>query len=227
MAVFRVYMQIKRANHKMDLGRLIILPVFGILLVANIAGVYGDAKAIEPVSTIKVATLIHRLLLVCFYALLVFLYFIRSEARSTAKSFITKSIAVIATFLPFAIPMLSRPSDNPSVMFSASLVTICGIAIALYSLSTLGGNFSIIPQARRLVQTGPYKLVRHPVYLGELISIFGIVLARPSTIALATYCLLAALLIYRAFQEERLLAGIFPEYTTYTLGRARFIPGIF
>ncbi len=112
-------------------------------------------------------------------------------------------------------------------MFLASLVTICGIAIALYSLSTLGGSFSIIPQARRLVQTGPYKLVRHPVYLGELISILGIVLARPSAITMAIYCLLTALLIYRALWEEKLLADIFPEYETYSLRRARFIPGVF
>ena len=212
---------------KMDMGRLTILPIFSLLLVANITGVFMDAKALEPVSTIKVARLIHHLLLACFNALLVFLYLIRSAARSTTKSLFAKTIAVIATFLPFTIPMLSRPSDNPNILLLASLVTIFGIAIAICSLSTLGGSFSIIPQARRLVQTGPYKLVRHPVYLGELISILGIVLARPSAIAMAIYVLLIALLFYRALQEEKLLAGIFPEYETYSLRRARFIPGIF
>jgi len=211
----------------MDLGRLIILPVFGLLLVANIAVVYNDIKALMPVNTIKVATLIHHLLLLCFYALLVLLYVIRFSAKSTTRSFVTKTMAVVATFLPFIIPLLSRPSDNPSILLLSSLVTICGISIALYSLSTLGRSFSIIPQARRLVQAGPYKLVRHPVYLGELISIFGVVLARPSSMALAVYCLLVALLIYRAVQEEKLLAGIFPEYETYCLRRARFLPGVF
>jgi len=214
-------------TYKMDMGRLTILPIFSLLLVANITGVYGDAKTLEPISTIKVITLINRLLLVCFYALLVFLYFIRSSARSTTNSLFAKAIAVIATFLPFTIPLLSRPSDNPNILLLASLVTIFGIAIALYSLRTLGRSFSIIPQARRLVQTGPYKLVRHPVYLGELISILGIVLARPSAITMAIYCLLIALLLYRALQEEKLLAGIFPEYDTYSLRRARFIPGVF
>lgn len=214
-------------TYKVDIGRLVILPIFSLFLVANITAVFTDAKALEPVSTIKVATLIHHLLLVFFNALLVFLYLIRSAARLTTQSLFAKSIAVIATFLPFTIPLLSRPSDNPNILFLASLVTIFGIVIALYSLSTLGRSFSIIPQARKLVQTGPYKLVRHPVYLGELISILGVVLARPSTITIAIYCLLTALLIYRAFQEEKLLAGIFPEYETYFLRRARFIPGVF
>jgi protein-S-isoprenylcysteine O-methyltransferase Ste14 len=118
-------------------------------------------------------------------------------------------------------------ADNPNILLLASLVTISGIAIAIYSLSMLGRSFSIIPQARKLVQTGPYKFVRHPVYLGELISILGVVLARLSIVAIALYCLLTALLIYRALQEEKLLAGIFPEYDTHFLRRARLIPGVF
>jgi protein-S-isoprenylcysteine O-methyltransferase Ste14 len=127
-------------------------------MVGSMIAVYGDVKALEPVSAIKVATLLNHLLLICFYALLVFLYFISSSARSTTKSFFTKTIAVISTFLPFTIPLLSRQTDNPIIMISACLVTIqSGIAISLYSLCTLGGSFSIIPQARGLVQTGSHK----------------------------------------------------------------------
>lgn len=213
--------------HKPDVGRLIIVPIFGLFMISNMIAVYGEAVALEPLSTIKVAALMNRLLLICFYALLVFLYIIRSSARSTTRSLFAKTMAIISTFLPFTIPLLSRPSDNPAIMVSAGLVTITGIIITLYSLSKLGGSFSIIPQARRLVQNGPYKYVRHPVYLGELISILGVVLARPSTMAMAIYFLLTALLIYRALHEEKLLAGIFPEYETYSLRRARFIPGIY
>lgn len=215
------------SKHKIDIGKIIILPIFGLLMVSNIWSLYWEAKALEPVSTLKIATLINRLFLVCFYAQLVYLYLIRSAATNTTRSYITKTIAVAATFLPFTIQLLSRPSDSPAVIFSATLVTIFGIAITLYSLGTLGTSFSIIPQARKLVQTGPYRLVRHPVYLGELISIFGVVLARPSGIAMAIYCLLVALLIYRAVNEEKLLADIFPEYKVYSFKRARFIPGIF
>ena len=91
----------------------------------------------------------------------------------------------------------------------------------------LGRSVSIIPQARSLVQNGPYKFVRHPLYLGELIAILGIVTARFSIYAMSVFCLLVALQIYRAMQEERLLAGTFPEYESYSLKRARFIPGIY
>lgn len=213
--------------HKMDIGRLVILPVFSSLLFINVFGFCEYVKALEPASTIKVARLIHLMLLLCFYSLVVFLYFMRYTAKSTANSLIAKAIAVIASFLPFAIPFLGSPSDNSDIMLFANLVTIFGMVVSIYSLSALGRNFSIIPQARTLVQTGPYKLVRHPLYLGEFIGLMGIVLARFSVSVMTVFCLIIALQIYRALQEERLLASIFPEYESYSLNKARFIPGIF
>ncbi len=214
-------------THKIDAGRLMIVPVFTLLLVMNIFGIHHDVKALEPVSTIKVATLMHRLLIVCFYVLFVFLYLVRRSAKATTNSFTAKIIAVVATFIPFAIPVLGRPINDLGIMLIADVVTILGMVITLYSLSALGRSVSIIPQARSLVQNGPYKFVRHPLYLGELIAISGIVMARFSIAAMSVFCLLAALQIYRAVQEERLLAGTFPEYESYSLKRARFIPGIY
>ncbi len=214
-------------THKMDVGRLLILPIFSLLAASSMAGVYADVKALEPINTSKVATLIHHMLLICFYSLVVFLYFTRSAARSTTKSLIAKTLAFITSFLPFAIPFLGRSSVHSGIMLSADLITIFGMTISLYSLGALGRSFSIIPQARTLVQTGPYKLVRHPLYLGELISLMGIVIARFSVSAMTIYCLIIALQIYRASQEERLLSDIFPEYESYSLKKARFLPGIF
>jgi protein-S-isoprenylcysteine O-methyltransferase Ste14 len=211
----------------MDIGRLTIVPIFSLLLVVNITGVYGDAKTLEPVSTIKIATLIHGMLVVCFYALVLFLYFMRSAAKSTIRSLAAKIVAMVSSFLPFAIPLLSKPLDNAGLMFLANLVTIFGMVISLYALNALGRSFSIVPQARTLVQTGPYKLVRHPLYAGEFISLMGIVLARFSISTMTIFCLIVVLQIYRAFQEERLLASAFPEYESYSLRKARFLPGIF
>ena len=51
----------------------------------------------------------------------------------------------------------------------------CGITWALYSLSYLGRRFSIVPEARGLVIDGPYRLARHPIYLGEILAGFGLV----------------------------------------------------
>ncbi len=211
----------------LDLGRLLILPVFTMLLVANILAVHEDMTFSGPFNAIWTAKLVHQVLLVCFYALIIYLYFIRSAASSTTRSYTAKIVAVAATFLPFLIPLTSQPLDDTEIILFASAVSVSGMAMTLYSLGALGKSFSIIPQARTLVQTGPYKFVRHPLYLGELISILGIVLGRFSISAIAIYFLIMALQIYRASQEERLLAGMFPAYASYALKKARFLPGIY
>jgi protein-S-isoprenylcysteine O-methyltransferase Ste14 len=102
-----------------------------------------------------------------------------------------------------------------------------GICFSLYALFVLGKNFSIIPQARSLVQRGPYKLIRHPLYTAEILSTFGIFLVRPSVLTTVLFLLIILGQVYRAFQEEILLNSTFPEYENYRLKTARFIPHIF
>ncbi len=215
-----------RTARKIDRGRLIILPIFSLLMVVNIAGFVEQVKAADSVSSIKIASLINSFLVVIFYVLLVILYLIRTSAKSTTDSLTAKTVAVISTFLPFAIPFAGKQSNEPGIILFASLVTMFGMVISLYSIGTLGKSFGIIPQARPLVTSGPYRHVRHPAYVGELIAVFGIVLARFSLAAIVVFCLLAVMQVYRAVQEEKLLSSTFPEYESYSQNRARFIPGI-
>jgi protein-S-isoprenylcysteine O-methyltransferase Ste14 len=190
--------------------------------------VYADIRILLPLNTVKLLGTIHHLLIVFFYALIILLYFLRSHARLTNRSLVTNTIAILATFIPFVLPILSKHElINPIIVIMADIIIILGMVLSIYSLSALGRNFSIIPQARKLVQRGPYRLVRHPLYLGELMSVFGIVLAGFTTFKIFVYLLLIALQIYRAFQEEKLLAKAFPEYEDYCSKTARFIPGLF
>ncbi len=216
-----------RAARKIDKGRLIILPIFSLFMVINIVSLVEQVKAADSVSSIKIASLINNLLVAFFYALLVILYLIRTSAKSTTDSLTVKTVAVISTFLPFAIPFAGKQSNEPGIILFASLVTMFGMVISLYSLGMLGRSFSIIPQARTIVKSGPYKHVRHPVYLGEMIAVSGIVLARFSFSALAIFSLYMAAMVYRAMHEEKLLMSISPEYESSFVKKARFIPGIF
>jgi protein-S-isoprenylcysteine O-methyltransferase Ste14 len=99
--------------------------------------------------------------------------------------------------------------------------------LSIFALLALGRNLSIIPQARKLVRHGPYRLVRHPLYLGELTSVFGIVAAEVTLSKMMVFLLLIAAQIYRSLWEEKLLVNTFPEYKEYSSKKRRFIPGIF
>ena len=217
-----------RSSKKIDIGRLISIPVFTFFMTLSTYFVYRDIKSLFPLTTIKPVVLINHLLLVCFYALIVLLYFLRSPAKLTNRSVVTNAIAILATFIPFILPIVGGSGlINPTVVIIADVIMMFGMAVSIYSLSVLGKSFSIIPQARKLVQNGPYRLIRHPLYLGELISLFGAIFAGLTFLKVVIFFLVVACQVYRAFQEEKLLAVIFPEYGEYCLKTARFVPGVF
>ena len=213
--------------HKIDVGRLIIVPIFAFLMTINILVVYQDLRGFLPINKIKATGLVHQLFVVCFFCLIIFLYILRSQAKSTSRSHVTNLIAIVATFIPFTLPFLGRPVLNkPETLLIANVIITISIVFSIYALGSLGKSFSIIPQARKLIETGPYRVVRHPLYVSELTGVFGLILAGPTILKIAMSLLLVVLQVYRAFQEEKLLANIFPEYKEYSSRTARFIPGI-
>jgi len=114
---------------------------------------------------------------------------------------------------------------------AAALVLIAlGTALAL---ATLGfnriGNFSILPEPKagaRLVTAGPYRLVRHPMYLALVIACFGLAAYNGHWLNGLGLGALALVLNLKAAREERLLAERFPEYAAYARRTARFVPGL-
>ena len=91
------------------------------------------------------------------------------------------------------------------------------------------GNFGVFPEPRahaRLVTTGPYAWVRHPMYLAVLLFAGGFVLGWRGLPQVAAFALLAAVLHAKASREERLLRRRFPEYAAYAARTARIVPGL-
>jgi protein-S-isoprenylcysteine O-methyltransferase Ste14 len=91
-------------------------------------------------------------------------------------------------------------------------------------LLNLGRSFSIIPQARALVTTGPYAIVRHPLYLAEEIAIVGAVVQFYSPAALILLAVHIGLQLMRISFEEELLSQAFPDYGSYAGRTPRLIP---
>jgi len=71
---------------------------------------------------------------------------------------IMSAIAWLCALLPLAFKL-----EDANVLYS-----LPGLLLALWSLIVLGFSFSIAPEDRGIVARGPYRLVRHPMYLGEV-----------------------------------------------------------
>ncbi len=72
-----------------------------------------------------------------------------------------------------------------------------------------------IAEGQRVISTGPYALVRHPMYAGGLLYILGMPLALASWWGLGVAFAMAPALIWRLFEEERFLAEKLPGYSAY------------
>ena len=118
-------------------------------------------------------------------------------------------------------------TTSTTALLMSSLVGMIGTLFTIWSLRNLGRCFGLFPEVRGLVLTGPYRLVRHPVYLGELISGLGLVLAKPHPVVIALFVAFAALQYGRTVYEERALRGAYPEvYGEYATRVPRLIPGV-
>jgi protein-S-isoprenylcysteine O-methyltransferase Ste14 len=82
-----------------------------------------------------------------------------------------------------------------------------GLLLALWSLTALGFSFSIAPEDRGVVTHAPYSFIRHPMYLGESLSLLGLCIAAENIWNWFALLLFVCLLVLRIFAEERVIAN--------------------
>ena len=148
--------------------------------------------------------------------------------------FLTRSGARQPAALDFAAALPSIVLSGIAYRFAAREwppVAVAAFAITgsftIFALLSLGRSFSIFPARRALVVRGPYALVRHPVYLGELAMIVTAAATGGALPALGCFFAMLVLLIPRIRREEKALAED-TEHARYAARvRYRLLPGIY
>jgi len=157
---------------------------------------------------------------------------VRAEpAGSRTGHVLTMALALALVFSPAVRfgPLAWRAvPDSAAAEEIGFALTVAGIAFAIHARLYLGGNWSsiaAIKQGHTLVRTGPYAVVRHPIYAGLLLGLAGTAIAYGEI-----GCFLGAILAFAAWlakarTEESLLAGQFGDtYRQYRRQVKTLIP---
>ena len=209
-------------------GRALPIGVFGFLVAIQAELAYGGVQNAfhDSLDRTQAMYLLNRILTVAFFGFLVVIYAVRSKAIARDHNPVAIAAALVGSFVLyglFLIPGQGRSTDI-WVLAGSDMCLACGIIWALYSLSYLGRRFSIVPEARGLVTSGPYRLARHPIYLGEIIAGVGLVLPTLLTLHAVVFVIFLGAQVLRTVFEERVLRNTYPQYEAYARHTRRLIP---
>lgn len=180
-----------------------------------------------------------------FYSLLV-----RRGAKSRPKGFWENIFPLITVFVPvtgFTLMFFPQvrallpgyPPDFLQAMnemlpgfpfylnLAGLLIGMFGAAFSIYAIAHLKASFGLRTAVRQLVTTGPYRRIRHPLYFGEIIHIFGIAILAATPAALALFVIAVGLQAVRAKIEERKFRQTVPEYAEFARQTGFLWPKLF
>ena len=167
------------------------------------------------------------LLLLASEALVVILTVFRRPAGAVDRSVKARTLMVISLIGPILVS--PAPASVPTLLpaFATVAISVCGLLVVIVGKVSLGRSFGLMPANRGVVSTGVYRLVRHPIYMGYLISHAAFCAANPTIGNLLILGGADAALLVRAVCEERTLAqdSAYREYQQQV--RWRVMPGVF
>jgi protein-S-isoprenylcysteine O-methyltransferase Ste14 len=156
----------------------------------------------------------------------------RPELRSLVVIVLGLAVSIAGSFIVALHVTAAAIPVGRWVLYAVGVVAMAaGIALRVWAVVVLGRFFTVevrVGADQRVVDTGPYRVIRHPSYTGLLLVILGMGLGLGNGLALVVAVVPAvASIVYRIRVEEAaLLAGLGDAYRRYGEGRARLVPGL-
>ena len=140
-----------------------------------------------------------------------------------------KIAITLGLFAQLLLPEILPISDKPLIPHVAGAILFTfGLLIAIFARLELGNNWSdietgLVKQDHMLVNKGVYRYIRHPIYAGDLAMLLGLELCLNSWLVIAVV-IIAVPTVYKAVNEEKVLAETVAGYQAYRTQTKRFIP---
>ena len=152
------------------------------------------------------------------------LFVVRRAPLTTSRAPLAWSAAAVGTFGMLGARPHYTPVGGLEPLYAA--LQLVGAGLAVWAVAALGRSFGLVAANRGIRTHGPYRVVRHPLYAGYLLTESGYVLENPSLRNVLLVVLVMAVQGVRVVVEERWLLGD-PAYRTYAATvRRRIVPGL-
>ncbi|MBZ9697015.1 MULTISPECIES: methyltransferase family protein [unclassified Mesorhizobium] len=201
------------------LGRIAIIFAMAVLATSGAMPLFLYFRQDTSASSLAIVT---QLASTVFLLLQLVMTVARLPPKGTAQGIEPRITSVAGTFMILLALNLTPALQNEAAQFTALCLVFVGTASSIFCLYWLGRSFSLMATARRLVTTGPYSVVRHPLYICEGVFVLGMILSHFSMLMVALGAVQFLLQYRRAKNEESILQKTFPEYDDY----ARRVPMI-
>lgn len=201
------------------LGRIAIIFAMTVLATSSAIPLFLYFRQDASVISLAIVT---QLASTVFLLLQLVMTIARLPPKGTAQGIEPRVISVAGTFMMLLALSLTPALQNEAAQVTALCLVLIGTASSIFCLYWLGRSFSLMATARRLVTTGPYSIVRHPLYICEGVFVLGMILSHFSMLMVALGAFQFLLQYRRAKNEESILRKTFPEYDDY----ARRVPMI-
>src|SRR5580658_2675112 len=157
----------------------------------------------------------------------------RSEDRGSL--YVIWGVMIISVSASFAAAATVRAADSmllAQLVPLGLLIYLFGLILRWYAIVYLGRFFTVnvaIAADHKVVDTGPYRLIRHPSYTGALLALLGLGICERNWLALALAEIpYVCVLLWRIHVEERALtAALGDAYVSYTVRTRRLIPFVY
>lgn len=152
------------------------------------------------------------------------LVLVRRPAQAITQSAADWLTAYFGALAPILLTPGGHPLVDPRI---CAVLMILGLFINLYGKACLARSFGLVAANRGVRRSGPYRVIRHPIYAGNGLTQIGFVLGNPTAFNLALCLAGLALQVIRIKAEENLL-GQDPVYAEYKAKVPyRLAPGLY
>ncbi|HTT97504.1 MAG TPA: isoprenylcysteine carboxylmethyltransferase family protein [Rhizomicrobium sp.] len=193
--------------------RLLILAIYGQFAVRLLTLSFGSLN-------------IGSALLVMSESIPLFFLVVRRFSANISRDPFDWSVAIVGTAVPLLI--MPNPASTPLLPgLACDIIIMLGLCTQIAAKVSLGRSFGIVAANRGIESTGPYRFVRHPMYLGYTMTHVGFLMLMPSVLNAILYGLAFFLQIIRLMREENVLVQDSDYQAFKNRVRYRLIPGVF